>query len=224
MNTEHANAANTNQGRDAAGRFAAGNKGGPGNPFARKVAGLRTALIDAVSPQDLQEIAASLILQAKDGNVQAARLIFSYVIGKPQPAPEPDHLDVDEWNIYRETAPMKKEAAPLMQAGDPEFHLDCMRTMRPLVTLAMKTEMAKELNETPEEREAREDAEAAECERILNTPTEVPDCLKHLLSPNGEFDAAPPSPNGDFGAELQAHDRFKPSLNGDSHRAGTTES
>ena len=36
-------------GRDVQGRFRPGNPGGPGNPFARKVAALRKALLDSVS-------------------------------------------------------------------------------------------------------------------------------------------------------------------------------
>ena len=43
-------------GRDVHGRFRKGNPGGPGNPFARKVAALRKALLDSVSEQDLKEI------------------------------------------------------------------------------------------------------------------------------------------------------------------------
>ena len=39
--------------RDARGRFARGNGGGPGNPFARQSAALRQALLNAVTPQDL---------------------------------------------------------------------------------------------------------------------------------------------------------------------------
>ena len=36
-------------GRDVHGRFTKANPGGPGNPFARKVAALRKALLDSVS-------------------------------------------------------------------------------------------------------------------------------------------------------------------------------
>jgi len=37
-------------GRDSADRFTKGNKGGPGNPFARQVAALRSALLSAITP------------------------------------------------------------------------------------------------------------------------------------------------------------------------------
>ena len=43
-----------NGGRDALGRFGPGNAGGPGNPHARKVAQLRTALLRSVKASDLR--------------------------------------------------------------------------------------------------------------------------------------------------------------------------
>ena len=42
--------------RDKRGRFTEGNEGGPGNPFARQVAELRKAALEAVSPDDIREI------------------------------------------------------------------------------------------------------------------------------------------------------------------------
>jgi hypothetical protein len=84
-------------GRDAWGRFAPNNPGGPGNPFARKTAALRKALIDAVTETDLQEIAAILLLKAKQGDLAAVKLLFSYIIGKPEKAADPDTLDRHEW-------------------------------------------------------------------------------------------------------------------------------
>src|SRR5467141_846016 len=112
MNTEQANSAQ-NDGRDGKGRFTAGNKGGPGNPFARKVAALRQALIASVTEQDIQDVAVRLLALAKEGNVPAAKLLLAYTLGKPEPVPQPDRLDVDEWEVHKETAEMKKDAPAL---------------------------------------------------------------------------------------------------------------
>src|SRR4051812_47410030 len=71
--------------RGAGGRFAAGNRGGPGNPFARRVAEFRKALLEAVRVEDIQRIIGSLVAQAVLGDVPAARLVLSYVLGKPGP-------------------------------------------------------------------------------------------------------------------------------------------
>jgi hypothetical protein len=51
-------------GREANGRFAKGNRGGPGNPFARQTAALRKQLLEAVTKQDMQDLCTMLILRA----------------------------------------------------------------------------------------------------------------------------------------------------------------
>jgi hypothetical protein len=216
MNTEQAKPADANSGHDDLGRFVMNNKGGPGNPFARQVAALRQALLDSITPDDIQDVATRLLALAKEGNVQAAKLLLAYTIGKPQPAPEPDRLDADEWQGYKETQPMKKESAALMNAGDPFFHLNMVRTTRPILTEMMRQQIRDMANETSAQREAREAAEAAECERILRTPTEPLDFLANRAapSPNGINGSAPPSTNGKKRPSPKESARFEPSPNG----------
>jgi hypothetical protein len=72
-----------NGGRSEKGRFAAGNKGGPGNPYARRVAVLRAALLEAVTPADMKAIVAKLVRKAKSGDIRAAREIIERTLGKP---------------------------------------------------------------------------------------------------------------------------------------------
>ncbi len=64
----------------------AGNRGGPGNPYAGKTAALRNALVNAVTPGDMADIAEALIAKAKGGDTAASRLLFSYILGKPTAA------------------------------------------------------------------------------------------------------------------------------------------
>src|SRR5262249_19846025 len=66
-----------------------GNSGGPGNPFGRKIAALRAALLNTVTEQDIREITAALLLCAKEGDVAAARMLLAYTIGKPAGDTEP---------------------------------------------------------------------------------------------------------------------------------------
>ncbi|MDY0171165.1 MAG: hypothetical protein RBS80_31790 [Thermoguttaceae bacterium] len=68
-------------GRDASGRFVAGNSGGPGNPHAKKVAKLRGALLSAVSQSDMRQIIRRLVQDAKGGDAAAARLILDRCLG-----------------------------------------------------------------------------------------------------------------------------------------------
>ena len=83
--------------REPNGCFAKGNKGGPGNPFARQVAALRQTLLNRTTQKDFEEVADELIKKAKTGDVAAIKLLFQYTLGKPAPSPDPDQLDVDEW-------------------------------------------------------------------------------------------------------------------------------
>ena len=82
--------------RDQRGRFAAGNRGGPGNPFARQTAALRVALINAATPERITNIANAILEKAEKGNVSAAKLVFAYTVGKPAAAADPDTLDQQE--------------------------------------------------------------------------------------------------------------------------------
>lgn len=71
-------------GRDAAGRFVKGNPGGPGNPYAKLVAALRSALLAAVTEEDIREVIQALVREAKNGNVSAARELLGRVLGPPE--------------------------------------------------------------------------------------------------------------------------------------------
>lgn len=69
-------------GRDAGGRFAQGNKAGRGNPHHRKVARLRAALLERVTPDDIAAVVAALVAKAKGGDVAAIKLLLDRVFGR----------------------------------------------------------------------------------------------------------------------------------------------
>src|SRR6476661_6548062 len=60
--------------RDPAGKFRHGNRGGPGNPFARRVAKLRQAMMDECAESDLRAVTRAMLELAKKGDVAAAKL------------------------------------------------------------------------------------------------------------------------------------------------------
>jgi hypothetical protein len=86
------------------GRFARGNKGGPGNPFARRTAELRALFQDEMSDNDLRGLARAMIDRAKKGDVAAAKLTLHYALGKPAAAVEPDRVDIEEHRLRMESA------------------------------------------------------------------------------------------------------------------------
>lgn len=132
-------------GRDDRGRFAAGNKGGPGNPFARKVAGLRSAVLDALSPDDLKEIIRRMIEAAKEGDVAAARIVLAYTVGKPAATVDPDAVDVGEWQLWQQMAVNVQVLTGLLQAVHVPLACKVSRASVPVLNEIRAREMAEQL-------------------------------------------------------------------------------
>jgi len=75
------NSPSTN-GRNGNGQFTSGNKYGKGNPHSARVAALRTAVMDSISPATAKMVK-SLVSQAMAGDLAAAKIILPYLIGQP---------------------------------------------------------------------------------------------------------------------------------------------
>lgn len=105
-----------NEGRDESGRFAEGNRLARGNPFNRRMAEMRQAMLNAVSPEDLQDVIRQVVVKARLGDLAAAKLVLSYVVGKPSTPVEPDRVDLDEWKLHTER-PATSQVEGLMVGG-----------------------------------------------------------------------------------------------------------
>jgi hypothetical protein len=86
-------------GRGAGGRFVPGNKGGPGNPHAGRVARLRAALFKSVTPSDLRLVIAALLSQAKAGDVASIRELLQRLLGPPVEIDFAERLEALEQTI-----------------------------------------------------------------------------------------------------------------------------
>jgi hypothetical protein len=135
---------NGQNGRDTRGRFAQGNRGGPGNPFARRVAEMRKTICAAVTPEDLQVIVQRLLRQAKTGDLAAAKLLFAYVVGRPAETVDPDTLDLKEWQVYQES-PVTGQAL-FTALGNPTPAIACalIRAILPVLTDEFATRFIEE--------------------------------------------------------------------------------
>lgn len=76
-----------NNGRLPNGKFAKGNKCGPGNPYANKLAQLRASFYSVTTPEAIREVAKKLIDTALHGEgvaaIAATKLLFQYVLSTP---------------------------------------------------------------------------------------------------------------------------------------------
>ena len=121
-------------GKDANGRFAAGNAGGPGNPFARQVAALRQRFLEATTPELFDEVFQILVKKMREGDVQAIKLFLSYAIGKPAKAPEPDLMAEDELQRFVAQSQVWATFPHLVGKPGPELPLELLREARPAAT------------------------------------------------------------------------------------------
>lgn len=71
------------KGRDARGRFTAGNSGGPGNPYISKVASWRWAIANAVTDDDIDAAIRQLVSRAREGDLPAIQSLLDRCVGKP---------------------------------------------------------------------------------------------------------------------------------------------
>jgi len=190
--------------RDANGRFAIGNDGGPGNPFARQTAALHSAFVQRATPEDMKAIADKLIEQAKAGNVVAAKLVLQYTIGKPAPAVQPDNLDAEEWEHSKTTAWKPLRELQMGMGPGLEFPLMMARTSRPGFT----RDHARMFYEAMQKRESATpppprvvDPRAAEwlAQELekLERAKQAGGNGRQQPSPNGKKSAPSPSANGE---------------------------
>jgi hypothetical protein len=84
--------AGNNQGH----RFTAGNKAGLGNPFFRKQAEVRKAILDDLGTDAVKKLMRQMYSQAMAGDVNAAKVVLLWTVGKPAKAVDPDGCDADE--------------------------------------------------------------------------------------------------------------------------------
>ena len=155
---ETATRAQAPSGRDGNGRFAKGNRGGPGNPFGRQMAALRQLLQAKVSDEVLERIADQLIKQAEAGDVASARLLFSYVIGKPTPAVDPDTLDVQEWKVMKQTGVQMEDWHQLVQRPPTGLVCEVMRHTLPCLEAQFAEQMSATLGRPAPRDQAQERA------------------------------------------------------------------
>ena len=197
----------SSEGRQANGQFAKGNQFGPGNPFARKCAAFRAALMETVTEQDIKDIAVQLRDDAKAGDKAAIKLLFQYVIGKPQPAVDPDTLDVQEMRGYMAARLSRRKCWKKCSA--PCRCRWCSRCGRSSCSPRNRPTP----NSSATGRQDRSASRAAPRPTQGRTPSAPPG--RGQSNPNRLPSAAPPSANGQNGSNGFAHGDDVPSPNGD---------
>jgi hypothetical protein len=226
MSTPHDMTEQPTEGRDSKGRFAKGNKGGPGNPFARKVAELRAALVNFVTEDDMKHLAFVLKMRAEGGDMVAMKLLFQYVLGKPTETVDPDRLDVDEWRKMQEKSRPPEEATKVISGLPVETVCEVTKVAWPCaVEQAFKAPLMAGLRER-DECDARERSTEAHGQRSVGLQAEG--AAPSSNGDNGRRRGPAPTTNGPNGAlpewwermveELRAARSGRPPNGTDRHR------
>jgi hypothetical protein len=152
---------NGGNGRDGRWRFTAGNRGGPGNPFARQTAALRRSLLAVVTPEDLEAIARMLV---------AVKLLLLYVIGRPAEAVDPDTLDVQEWHLFQQSQASAEQVQAALGGLPLELACPVVRATRGPIADATAAQLAQALKQepTPPQTEVGEDPAAPAAARAIS--------------------------------------------------------
>jgi hypothetical protein len=131
-----------NSGRDAHGRFAPGNAGGPGNPYARQVAALRKEIARFLTEEGrLHLLIERLYDSAMEGDIAAARLFLSYALGKPADAVAPDDVEAHELEVFRRTTATAADGQPMTGWPAGAWN-ELLARLRPVVGEALRAEFA----------------------------------------------------------------------------------
>jgi hypothetical protein len=119
-------------GRDpATGRFLKGAwKGGPGNPFFRRLAQLRAQAVCEISPDEVRALMRRLYGQAMEGDVAASVVLLGYLLGKPAKVVDPDAVDDDQWRRMRDVPSQEEFACANINGIDPAAAIDKLRQCR----------------------------------------------------------------------------------------------
>src|SRR5262245_54403885 len=184
-----ATAESANKDRDGHGRFAMGNRGGVGNPFARQVAGFRAAILHATTHEDIKAITKKLIEMARKGNLAAAKLLLAYTCGKADEGSDPDRLDLEEWNLFMEARPIPRQFNTLKLHANTDQQLQMARIMREMSTDRMAQEFQvvhiKELAQCSKKEARKRAAQLAASQAVARGATKA----KNAPSANGKAHA-----------------------------------
>ena len=72
------------------------------NPYAQRAARTRSLVAETVTDDDVRGIVGNLVKRAKDGNLTAAKLVLSYVVGNPEAPKDPDTVELVGMKLERD--------------------------------------------------------------------------------------------------------------------------
>jgi hypothetical protein len=194
--------------RNTNGQFAKGNSGGPGNPHARACAKMLEVFRNAITEDEMLQICKMLVVKAVGGDVSAAKIVLSYRIGKPLPAPHPDSIDRDEWDHYQQDAMNEKEVALVMNGWPTAVGNDIARVSLPIMTAERKKDLARQLLKDCPIPASQHETEIDESEVEADAPAACPEDESSegfVASDSERVEKSSPLPNRNLNGKIGGH-------------------
>jgi hypothetical protein len=169
----------------------------------------------SISDEEMVAIIRALVEKARDGDVSAAKLILSYKLGKPAPAPNPDEIDRDEWEHYQRDTIHLQDVQQVLGSLPSSVGNDIARTALPAMTQARKEEIASKLGKNQSAaRKVTKDKRVAnrQAQKGAPKPNGNSGANKVIDSPSTTNDA-PPIPIGNSGANMSPIHDSRPTIN-----------
>jgi hypothetical protein len=159
------------------------------------MAQLRKAVLDVVTDEDIQAAARTLIEQARAGDLAAIRILFSYAMGKPTAAVDPDRVDVEEWQLLQQSSVAPQAMHGVLQSLPADWVVRLLQIAWLCVVQTMGQQVGAEIDTLNPKEAARHAREPARPHREAGTGAD-----------NGSavVESMPPSPNRSNGAEAGA--------------------
>jgi hypothetical protein len=140
------------EGRTAKGTFAPGNTVARGNPNARRMAALRSALLECLTGERMKALGERLYAAAVGGDWTAAKLLLAYAVGKPREAVDADRLDLDEWKLLDAAPTLAQYLRLSMDGVDPKDAAELFKKLHPQGEAEFTRTLAAALKEMQEGR------------------------------------------------------------------------
>jgi hypothetical protein len=160
-------------GKAGDGKYLKGNPGGPGNPYARRTAALRHAILDVVTPEEIRALAGRLLELAREGDLAAAKLVLSYAIGKPAEAVNPDTLDVQEWQLFRQETGNADQLGQVVEGTPVALLCEMARSTVPILHYCVREQAIKALRGEPTQSAANPAEQVVTAQPSVPNPGDV---------------------------------------------------
>jgi hypothetical protein len=174
-------------------------------------------LQETVTDEDIQAAARKLIEQARAGDLAAIRLLFSYTIGKPAAAVDPDRVEVEEWKLMQETSVAPQVMSGVLQSLPADWVVRMLQIAWPCVVQTIAQELGADIEALNRQEAARARRAESRHQAIASKGASAGQAHGASISQAAaQSEAAAvepirPSANGSNGAEAEAD---RPSTNG----------